>query len=131
VIILLIHFFKVISIAFFLVTLIAGATHFKIAHSLALIMILLIIIAPCINTKNLYKKNWTIFFIASILSDIWAGYFYCFFCFVTLRGYIMMLEEFNLLINAEKYGITNKTSNEEMKKRVEEVEDKFVNENKL
>ena len=42
-----------------------------------------------------------------------------------------MLEEFNLLINAEKYGITNKTSNEEMKKRVEEVEDKFVNENKL
>jgi hypothetical protein len=33
----------------------------------------------------------------------------------------MLVEEFNLIIFIEKYGVTNKTSNDEMKKRVEEV----------
>lgn len=82
-------------------------------------------VALTTNTKAFYKSNWIYCVVAVSLGSLWQGYLRCFLTLSFARLYYMLIEEFSLQVFMEKYGITNKTSNEDMKRRVEEVENKF------
>lgn len=43
------------------------------------------------------------YMLAAILIDLWFGYLSAIFCLITLRGYYMFLEEFDLELFVEVY----------------------------
>lgn len=123
VLVLYVHLFKILTAAAYLTTLAFGEQKLRYIHLGGLL--LMAAVALVTNAKAFYKQNWIYCVLAVSLGALWQGYLHSFFILCSVRLYYMLIEEFSLQVFMEKYGITNKTSNEDMKRRVEEVENKF------
>jgi hypothetical protein len=125
VIVLYLNWNKVFALACFLAELLSAADPISTFHLATLIAIAAAILVFSKYRKDIYKRHWMYFLLLTTFIDLWNGHLTAIFCLFALRGYYMFLEEFDLEIFMEKYDRSNRTDNEETKRKVEEEEAKM------
>lgn len=58
------------------------------------------------------------FFMVAVFLDLWLGYLTSILCFLSLRVYYMVVEEFDLHIYQIRYDRSNKTDYEQSRQKI-------------
>lgn len=70
------------------------------------------------DRRDLTKRYWMNFFLVGIFVDIWLGHLASILCFMSLRAYYIVIEEFDLHIYQARYEQSNKTDYEQSRQKI-------------
>lgn len=112
--------YKIGSLALFVAELLTDSHAVRLVHVVALVAVGGLYHLMNDYRRDLVKRYWLSFFITAVLIDLWTRHPTSILLFLTLRGYYIFLEEFDLHIFHVRYQCSNKTDNEESREKVEE-----------
>lgn len=113
VIILYLQGYKIGSLGLFVALLLTDSDIVRSVHIATLVAIGVLYYLMTDYRRDMVKRQWLSFFTIAVLIDLWTRHPPSILLFLTLRGYYIFLEEFDLHIFHVRYQCSNKTDNEE------------------